>query len=203
MFSKTKSSKTSSNSTNPLETLKDFGSSTVDNTLDSFKQMGNGIFDQLIGKAPKEEKEEDFEQKAVEKKGKSVGSRKEFSIFSYQEYYESKIIKDQIKELTEAIRKEIEMVKRADNSLLSEVSDIEKLTINALPEKTGIYHVRFLEIILSLLRTVRAKIGESKTWLSAMVSKRKKRGSLFASLSKKKGTQFSLSQELSSSRSIQ
>jgi len=36
-----------------------------------------------------------------------------------------------------------------------------------------------------------------------MVSKKKKRGSLFAVRSKKAGTQYSMSQELSNARSVQ
>ncbi|MDO9027792.1 MAG: DUF5660 domain-containing protein, partial [Candidatus Roizmanbacteria bacterium] len=97
----------------------------------------------------------------------------------------------------------IEMIKRADASLLNDIRDVEKLTINDLPEKPGIYHIRFLELVLSILRTLRAKVGESKTWLQALMSKKKKRGSLFVVRSKKQGTQYSLSQELQSSRSVQ
>ncbi|MCX6732754.1 MAG: DUF5660 domain-containing protein, partial [Candidatus Roizmanbacteria bacterium] len=64
-------------------------------------------------------------------------------------------------------------------------------------------HVKFLEIVLQILRSVRAKVGESSTWMQALMSKKKKRGSLFASRSKKQGTAYSMSQELSNSRSIQ
>ncbi|MFN3393664.1 MAG: DUF5660 family protein, partial [Candidatus Thermochlorobacter sp.] len=34
----------------------------------------------------------------------------------------------------------------------------------------------FLEVVLNILRALRAKVGESKTWLQAMMSKKKKRG---------------------------
>jgi hypothetical protein len=129
--------------------------------------------------------------------------RKEFSLFSYQEYYERELVKKQIKELVEQIRKEIELIKKADKTLLNQVSEIEHITVEQLPEKPGIYHVRFLEIILNILQSLRQKIGESKTWLSAMISRKKKRGSLFLALSKKKGTQYSLSQELQTARSVQ
>jgi len=129
--------------------------------------------------------------------------RKEFSLFSYQEYYEKELVKKQIKELVEQIRKEIELIKKADKALLNQVSDIENITVEQLPEKPGIYHVRFLEIVLRILQSLRQKIGESKTWLSAMISRKKKRGSLFLALSKKKGTLYSMSQELQTARSIQ
>jgi hypothetical protein len=129
--------------------------------------------------------------------------KQEFSLFNYQQHYENEIIKKQIRDLTEAVRKEIELIKKTDRSLLSQISDIEKISLESLPSPVGIYHVRFLEIVLNILRALRSKISESRTWLQALISKKKKRGSLFAVLSKKKGTQYSLSQELSSARSIQ
>jgi hypothetical protein len=165
------------NQQNPLEVLKDAG--------DIQQEMGES---QAFG----------FEHKKTpQKRGQ------EFSLFNYQEYYENNLIKNQIKELSEAIRKEISLVKKADQSLIEEISEAQKISLETLPDKAGVYHVRFLEIVLKLLQSVRAKIGESRTWLQAMMSKKKKRGSLFASLSKKKGTQYSLSQEISSARSIQ
>jgi len=147
----------------------------------------------------------DFSERKTSQQKEQVAPsmRKEFSLFSYQEYYEKELVKKQIKELVEQIRKEIELIKKADKALLSQVSDIENITVEQLPEKPGIYHVRFLEIVLRILQSLRQKIGESKTWLTAMISRKKKRGSLFLALSKKKGTLYSLSQELQMVRSIQ
>jgi len=172
------------NQKNTLEALKDPAS-----TLDQ-----KNIFEQLFGgrKEPN-----DLEEK------QKKGQRQEFSLFNYNSYYEKEVVKKQIRKLTEQIKKEIELLKKADNSLISEIQDIEKLTINPFPEKPGIYHIRFLEIVLRLLQSLREKVGESRTWLAAMKSKKKKRGSLFAVLSKKKGTQYSMSQELSNARSVQ
>lgn len=172
------------NQNNTVETFKDPSSS-----LDQ-----NSLLEQLFGAR---QDRDDFEKRQKPK------TRQEFSLFSYNNYYEKEVVKKQIKELTEQIKKEIELLKKADSSLISEVHDIEKLTVDSLPEKPGIYHIRFLEIVLRLLQSLREKVGESRTWLSAMVSKRKKRGSLFASLSKKKGTQYSMSQEISNARSVQ
>lgn len=138
----------------------------------------------------------------AEKQAERPQRRKE-TVFNFREHYERENVQRQIQELMQQIKLEIEEVKKADASLLQEVRDIEKMSVEALPAKAGIYHVRFLEILLSLLRTVRSKISESKTWLEAMMSKKKKRGSLFATRSKKMGTQYSLSQELQSARSVQ
>lgn len=189
---------------NPLESLRDLGTSSAKNTADAFGKIGGGMLDQFFGGADDHEDdylESEFNFKKELNKGKA--KKQEVKVFNYQEYYENTLIKKQIQELTEAIKKEIEMIKRADASLINDVRDVEKLTINDLPEKPGIYHVRFLELVLSILRTLRAKVGESKTWLQALMSKKKKRGSLFVVRSKKSGTQYSMSQELSNSRSVQ
>lgn len=189
---------------NPLESLHDLGTSTAKNTADAFGKIGGGMLDQFFGGQDDHEddnigSEFNFKKEASKAKGK----KQEVKIFNYQEYYETTLIKKQIKELTDAIKKEIEMIKKSDSSLLNEIRDVEKLTINDLPEKPGIYHIRFLELVLNILRTLRAKVGESKTWLQALMSKKKKRGSLFVVRSKKQGTQYSMSQELSNSRSVQ
>lgn len=193
---------TSIKQTNTVETLKDLGNSIAKNTVSDLKNIGLGAFDQFFGNFSEYPQDEEILARQKEQKT-SVGQKREFSIFNYQNYYEREIVKKQIKELTEQIKKEISLIKKADTALAADLKDIEKLTIDSLPEKPGIYHIRFLEIILRILTSLREKIGESRTWLSAMVTRRKKRGSLFMVLSKKKGTQYSLSQELSTARSIQ
>ncbi len=186
---------------NPLESLRDLGTNTAKKTADAFGKIGGGMLDQFFGESNSdEETEPNFPSQNESKKSQK---KQEAKVFNYQEYYENTLVKRQITELTEQIKKEIEAIKKADASLIQDVKDIEKLTVDQLPEKPGIYHIRFLEIVLSILKVLRAKVGESKTWLQALMSRKKKRGSLFASRSKKQGTQYSLSQELQSSRSVQ
>lgn len=189
---------------NPLESLRDLGTSTAKGAADAFGKIGGGMLDQFFG-GQDDHEDDNLNQEFNFKNevAKSKGKKQVVKVFNYQEYYETTLIKKQIQELTEAIKKEIEMIKRADASLINDVRDVEKLTINSLPEKPGIYHIRFLELVLNILRTLRAKVGESKTWLQALMSKKKKRGSAFAVRSKKQGTQYSMSQELSNSRSVQ
>lgn len=191
---------------NPVETLKNFGGNVTKKTTDEFKKIGSNIFDQFFGNTNSTPNVEgQMEQFGInrEEKKQSFNQRKEFSIFNYQHYYESEIVKREMKQLSEQITKEIQLIKKAEASLLQEAAGIQKATLESLPDKPGIYHIRFFELLLSLLRSIRAKIGESKTWMQAMITKRKKRGSLFVALTKKKGTMYSLSQELQSARSIQ
>jgi len=186
---------------NPLESLRDLGTNTAKKTANAFGKIGGGMLDQFFGDY--ESDDEEFPQKPFEKEAKKTGKKQEMKVFNYSEYYEDTLVKKQIKELTQEIKREVEALKKADASFIQEVKDIEKLTINELPEKPGIYHIRFLEIVLNILRVLRAKVGESKTWLQALMTRKKKRGSLFAARSKKQGTQYSLSQELQSARSVQ
>ncbi len=205
MYQKNPSSGTNSTSTytkqDSIEALKDIGR----DTANEFKSMGSGMFDQFFGNYDTDNDYESFgnaNDKSFESK-KSSHHKQEFKLFNYTEYYEKELVKRQIKELTEQVRKEIEMLKKADASLLQDVKDIQKLSLEALPDNPGVYHIRFLEIVLSILRSLREKIGESRTWMQALISKKKKRGSLFMARSKKQGTQYSLSQELSNARSVQ
>lgn len=198
---------TKKSSLNPLESIKDFSSSLGHNTVDSFKNLGSGMLDQLLGYQDNSEDDQDkieqFQKKAQEETKQKKQVKKEANLFNYQNYHENVLVRKQIQELVEQIRKEIAYLKQADKSLLSEVKDIENLALNSVPEKPGVYHVRFLEIVLRILQSVRMKVGESRTWMQALISKKKKRGSLFAARSKKQGTQYSLSQELTTARSVQ
>lgn len=128
--------------------------------------------------------------------------RSEFTVFSRSEHYETKVRPQEIDQLVSEVRREVADIKRVNNTVLSEVEDIEKNTLQSIPEKPGIYHVRFLEMILLFLRGLKKKVGEASTWLEAMQSKRAKRGSAFSIRAKKKGTQYSMSQELQTARNV-
>lgn len=192
---------------NTLETLSDIHPSIgkKQSIGGSFADLGGGIVNQLFGiqdtGAERGLGAENVKSQTQEKARKPL--RKEFTLFNYNKYYEQEVVKNQIKQLTEAVKKEIDMFKQANASLMAEVKDVQNSAINEIGEKVGIYHIRFLELVLSLLRTLRAKVGESRTWMQALMSKKKKRGSLFAINSKKKGTQYSMSQELTITRSVQ
>lgn len=189
---------------NPVETLREISASMGKSTIDSLQSMGSGMLDQLLGINQPSLETEDQQKKQIEElqKEKKV-LKKEANLFNYQSHHENVIVRQEIKHLLEQIRQEVQYIKKADASLMNEVRDIEKFTMDTLSEKPGIYHVKFLEIVLRILQSIRMKVGESRTWMSALMSKKKKRGSLFASRSKKQGTAYSMSQELSNSRSVQ
>jgi len=197
-----------SKSFNPLESIKDLSGSIGEDTVSSLRDIGTGVIDQLLGiqsdtKSEEERQFENLHNTTGQQKEQKKKIQKEANLFNYQNHHENVIVREQVKQLIEQIRQEVQYIKKADKSLLNEVKDIEKFTLETVSEKPGIYHVKFLEIVLRILRSVRMKVGESRTWLQAMMSKKKKRGSLFASRSKKQGTAYSMSQELSNARSVQ
>src|SRR3989338_1500264 len=127
-------------------------------------------------------------------------------VFTYLDHSENKEVPEKIQEIQATIaeiRATVEDIKRKSDGVNAEVEAIEKAAMQSIGKKPGVYHVRYLELLLSFLQGVKAKVGEAKTWLMAIQSKRAKRGSAFAVRSKKQGTQYSLSQELSTARNVQ
>jgi hypothetical protein len=166
-----------------------------------------GFFDQFFGSSRNyPDRSSKFEQfpgyTPWQKKEQKLPQRLEFTVFKHENYLEKHIIPGQIDQLICEIRKEITAIKQSKKALMSEVENIEKVILQTSSEKPGVYHVRFLEILLSFLKVLRTKVGEAKTWLAAMMTKKKKRGSLFLALSNKKGTQYSLSSELQTARGV-
>lgn len=172
---------------NTIESLSNVGTSIVDGA--------SNIVDQFLGNT-EYRRNESFNRPAPEAPRK----RESHTLFTFSNYHEKEVVTREIQALTNEIKKMIEVLKSETSEL---VRDAGKLAVEPISEKPGIYHERFLETILSLLRVLRATIGESKTWMQALISKKKRRGSLFASLSKKQGTQYSLSQEHQVTRSVQ
>ena len=174
----------------------------TEKTLDTLKKV-NSAFADMDGNTFKEIlNSKEFETKEQKKPEQPQMRLEGGTLFSYQKIEEDRQIAE-IKELIKRIKQEVEMIKKADRALSSEVKDIEKITFESLPERSCIYHVRVLEVFLRVLQNIRLKIGESKTWMEALMTKKAKRGSLFASRAQKKGTQYSLSQEISTARSVQ
>src|SRR3989338_4737147 len=85
------------------------------NTLEALKNSrSSGILDQFFGNYDSDFPSHDRLGWPTET-SKAVGKpRQEFSIFNYQNYYEKEIVRKEIKQLSEQISKEIEMIKKAD-----------------------------------------------------------------------------------------
>ena len=118
----------------------------------------------------------------------------EFIFFSYRERDDNLQVNEEIKKLVSFIRREVSLLEQDNKLFLQEAA---KLSVEQLPEKPGIYHVRFLEWVLKMLRELRKKVAESRTWFAAVQGKRQKMG--FWGKVKKHGTSFMLSGERTAS----
>ncbi|OGK19617.1 hypothetical protein A3D80_04730 [Candidatus Roizmanbacteria bacterium RIFCSPHIGHO2_02_FULL_40_13b] len=140
--------------------------------------------------------------------GRRVEAKKpqriEFTIFSKSTHVENVENPQKINELVAQVKEQVDVIKKYNSSIQSEVHDIEKVIITGIAEgnRKGAYIENVLEVFLFVLRNLTAKLGEAKTWLTAMETKKAKRGSAFAARSKKKGTSYSMSQELQAARSV-
>jgi len=178
--------------------LRNLGQSFVQESADAVQKFGGDFYDQFFGNSQEHNKNPENPQQYPQEQEFRPVSNERINVFNLREQRESHEIQ-QIKELLKQIKEEIKAIKQADSALKEQLKDAEKLTLEVDP-KAGVYHVRFLEVVLKLLHTARMRISESGAWLNAMRSKKKRAGSAFMALSKKKGTQYSMSNELNVSR---
>src|SRR5260221_339510 len=156
------------------------------NTAETLGESAD-IFDQLFGEHTAENYQE---SQAPQQYEHAQPKRKlEKNIFIFANYHEAEVVQREIKELDQKILKEIKSIEKMASET---VKDAEKLALESPTAQTGIYHIRLRELIIGFLANIRAKVGESRTWMNALISKKKKRGSLFAARTKEKGTQYSM-----------
>lgn len=175
---------------NPQETLRDLG-------------KGSSIARDI------EQQRKEFEKKLAHEQNSKKSNTEfttHFDVTSFREGSERQQRiserRQELQQLIEEIRTEVKSIKSRSAEVAQEVDQIERATLESLPDKVGVYHIRYFEHILQYLQGIKAKIGEAKMWLMAMNSKKAKRGSAFAARSKKHGTQFSQSQELQNARNV-
>jgi len=133
---------------------------------------------------------ESFGGRAVEKKEPKRIRRSEV-VFNYLERQEQSRLNTEIQNLMREVKREVDLLKVQNSGLLN---DISKLTLVEVPKNAGIYHLRFMEFVIKLLKALRKQISEGRLWLQTGNTKRQQRS--FRALAKKKGTKFSQSQEL-------
>lgn len=202
----TKKPHANSREKNPFETIADVGTSSLKKTGQELGGIAKGAFDQFMGDFDSTDYDRGYRGAEHQHESPQPKKKEAKPVFRFHEHHEQVTVKNEIVEiqqLIEQVKQEVTLIKQQNQALLAEVSDVEKLTLSSSREGGKIYDASFLTVILSLLRTLRMKIGESGTWLQAMMSKKKKRGSLFAARTKSMGTQYSLSQELQVTRNVQ
>jgi hypothetical protein len=96
----------------------------------------------------------------------------------------------EMKQTINAIVAELERIAQTAQIMEKEVAQV---TMMESPEEVGTYHVNFFEWMLLVLQQARAKIEDSGAWMTALTSKKSKRG--YWQMFKKHGTSFGMSNE--------
>jgi len=91
----------------------------------------------------------------------------------------------------EQIHDELKRLVESSNKIVQE--EFAGVTLESTPKEVGKYHVNFLEWMLFAIQTARQKVEDSGAWLSAMKSKKDKKG--YWGMFKKHGTSFGMSNE--------
>lgn len=173
---------------------KSFFEQLADTAKDEAGQFGTGIKNTLLGRLPTSFDNKDIELPLKSPEFMPPMKRKErapeIQLFSFQERQENIHTRDEIKILLKEIKREILALEKQQKGLLN---DAAKITLESMPDKPGVYHVRFLEWILKTIRDLRIKVSESAEWFSMVVGKRKKMG--YWGMAKKHGTSFSMNNE--------
>lgn len=203
---------------NPLETLGEFGTSSAREVVKSAADIGRGVFEEMMGVHGESNEHEqiDFEHNEALAPTKVDMARGRLrahleqqpkQLFNYVEHTELVTNQQEIRELTAYLREElkrsVEVLKAENAQFADEVKDAEKIVMQDLPENPTLYDLSFVEVLVQLMQSLIMEVRESRTWLGALTGKKSKRGSLFASRSKKQGTAYSMSQELQITRNTQ
>lgn len=101
------------------------------------------------------------------------------------------VIQAETRQEIEAIRQELKAIAASLKGLHQEVMT----AVDTAPVDPGIYHINFFEQLRAFLKLLRVQIEDSRSWLHASNSKKKKMG--YWGMYKKHGTTFGLSNERS------
>lgn len=148
------------------------------------------MLDQILGKSQSGNESHPAPQ---QKEIRTKRTYQEMVLFMYSERQKEVKINyemQEVKQIVDTLKKQVKLLEKSEKALVSEVA---KISVEQMPQKPGVYYVRFFEWMISVVKQIRAKVEEGRTWLQAMSTKKKKQG--YWKMYKKHGTTFGLSQE--------
>lgn len=165
-------------------------SQTSYNSTSISKQLGDlvnpvSMIDQLFGA------KKSHEQAAVPTRKEVIKSTKETTVFSFRERSEDRHIRQETQYIVDQLKKQITLLEKSEKSLSSEIA---KIKVEQIPQKTGIYYLRYFEWLIGIVKNLITQVEEGRTWLAAF-TQRKKRKIGYWKMYKKHGTTFGLSHE--------
>ncbi len=146
----------------------------------------NGFLDQMFGGRGNEGYPSQKEQKKPPQRMETLV----FSRKSFESQTQEQQLQCEIRGLLKQLKDQITVLEKSEKSLTSEIS---KIKVEQLPNKTGIYYLRFFEWLITIVRQLRVKVEEGRAWLETFTRRKKKVG--YWKMYKKHGTTFGLSHE--------
>lgn len=143
------------------------------------------MIDQLLGKRSGGEYAPSFKEK------KAKASHQETLVFSHANRKEDHEVKQETEVLLNQLKQQVTLLEKSEKSLTGEIA---KIKVENLPDKTGIYYLRFFEWLIGIVRQLRLKVDEGRMWLQTFNQRSKKRAGYWK-MYKKHGTTFGLSHE--------
>ncbi len=178
---------------NILEQLRSVSSDVPASTIDAATKIGTDVLTSIFGGAPQmgelrpNEAISLGEPQRVEAEPVVVAPRVEV----HQAAPNVSELDMQTKQQIEAIRVELKAIAQSLKGLHQEVLT----AVETAPVDPGIYHLNFFEQLRSFLKLLRVQLEDSRSWLHASNSRKKKLG--YWGMYKKHGTTFGLSNERS------
>lgn len=187
---------------NPLEALKDIGTSTAKQMRQEAAKMPGDFMEQLLGIRPmgKNYSGEIVPGEALNFKDVFAGKHEEIARLRKQTALERKLLEEEkiqvekksneLRIQLSAIREEIIVLAQKTEGLAEET----QIAAMQAPIEPGVYHVIFFEKLLEFINSFTRKIEEAGVWLHA-VNKRAARKNAWGANYKKHGAKYLLSGE--------
>ncbi len=114
--------------------------------------------------------------------------KQEHEIFNSKQ----KAIQEQVGKLMQELHMEVVKLQQQTAELTSAT---RASTVEVVPPQAGIYHLNFIDWVMSTLRDLRKTVNESRMWLNMWSQKKKQKG--YWNMTKKHGQKFQFSDERS------
>lgn len=115
---------------------------------------------------------------------------RETLLFSYEKTTNDKQVVEETQVILSKLKEQIVLLEKSEKNLSAEVTRVK---VEQLPKKSGIYYIRFLEWLITVVRQLRMRVEDGRAWLATFTQRKKKRG--YWNMYKKHGTTFGLSHE--------
>lgn len=198
--------------------LRDTAHSVASGMGDMLSNAATGVIDSVMGTTPSYDYDDNQYYQGPDRGGVRIPTfeehqlaeqKRQLQFFQEQQRAMEAVVErrqkedeKKVEEIKEMLKSEIQRFDKLQKQMSENIEKAKKLLLLEQKEvKKGLYHITMAEVLLMALRNAIVDISNSNNWLEALISRKKKRGSLFATRSKQQGTQYSLSQELSLARS--